>query len=127
MLEIKLLEVTLRSIDVLLHHFAIVGMNSRENKIHRRLRYWTALKNSKGLVGPKDLAARDLPAEAARVAQFLGFGQIRFASTDGFLRDLAVRDIDYRTDDFVVAGFVSHAMCEIVKMLDRAIRHQQPM
>src|SRR4029453_6437059 len=127
MREIKLLEVTLRSIDVLLHHFAIVGMNSRENKIDRRLRFWTALKNSEGLVGPEDLAARHLPAEAARVAQLLGFSKIRFASADSFLRNLAVRDIYYRADDFVVAGFVSHAMCEIVKMLDRTIRHQQPM
>jgi len=57
----------------------------------------------------------------------LGFGQVRFASADGLLRNLAVRDIDDRADDFVVAGFVSHAMCEIVKMLDRTIRHQQPM
>ena len=32
-----------------------------------------------------------------------------------------------RADDFVVAGSVPHAMCEIVKMLDRTIRHQQPM
>src|SRR5438552_12290321 len=43
MLEIKFLEATLRSIDVLLRNFAIVGMNSRENKINRRLRFWTAL------------------------------------------------------------------------------------
>src|SRR6185295_8863216 len=127
MLEIKFLEATLRSIDVLLRHFAIVGMNSRENKIHCRLRFRTALKNSEGFGGPKDVAARHLPAEAARVAQFLGFGQIRLASADSFLRNLAVRDIDYRADDFLVAGFVSHAMCDIVQMLDGAIRHQQPV
>ena len=57
MLEIKFLEATLRSIDVLLRRFAIVGMNSRENEIHRRLRFGTALKNSEGLGGPEDLAA----------------------------------------------------------------------
>ena len=57
MLEIKLLGVTLRSIDVLLHHFAIVGMNSRDNEVHGRLRFWPALKDSEGLVGPEDVAA----------------------------------------------------------------------
>src|SRR5207249_7691327 len=29
--------------------------------------------------------------------------------------------------DFVVAGFVPLAMCEIVEMLERSVRHQQPM
>ena len=124
MLKIKPLGFTLRSIDVLLHHFAIAWMNSRENKVHRRLRFWTALKNSESLVGPEDLAARNLPAKAAGVTEFLGFGQIPFAPPDGLLCNLAVRDVNYRADDFVVAGFVPHAMCEIVQMLDRSIRHQ---
>src|SRR5256714_56064 len=94
MLEIKLLGVKPRSIDVLLHHFAIVAMNSRDNEIHGRLRFWAALKDSEGLVGPEDFAARHLPAEAAGVTEFLGIGQIHFAAPDGLLCNLAVRDVN---------------------------------
>jgi hypothetical protein len=43
------------------------------------------------------------------------------------LGNLPVRDVNYRPDDFVGAGFIPHAMGEIVQMLDGAVRHQQPM
>ncbi len=57
----------------------------------------------------------------------LSFGQISFASQDGLFRKLAVRDIHYCADNFVVACLVRKGMCKVVKMLYRTIRHQQPM
>src|SRR2546427_5464666 len=127
MLEIKCFAVTRCSIDFLLHRRAIIWVNSREDKFHRRFRSWIALKDSERLVGPEDLAAGNLPPEATCVTQLLRFGQVGFASPDGFFRNLTFRDVDDRSHNLVVACFVSHAMCEIVKMLDRTVWHQQPM
>ena len=49
---------------------------------------------------------------------------LRRMASSATLRSVMSTD---RADDLFVAGFVPHAMCEIVKMLDRTIRHQQPM
>src|SRR5207245_5384756 len=65
--------------------------------------------------------------EAAGVTEPLSFGQISFASQDGFFRKFTLRDIHYRADNFVVACLVRKRMCKIMKMLYRTIRHQQPM
>jgi hypothetical protein len=57
----------------------------------------------------------------------LGFGQVSFASPDRFFRHFTFRDIRDRAGNFFVAGLVPEAMCTIMKMLDRTIRHQQAM
>src|SRR5229473_8002206 len=102
-------------------------MNSREGKFQSRFCLWIAFKDSEGLVGPEDLPAGNFPPEAACVTKFLGFGQISFASPDSFFRHSTFRDIRYRADNFFVACLVSKAVCKIMKMLYRTIRHQQAM
>src|ERR1700730_16662878 len=61
------------------------------------------------------------------MTKFLGFGQISFASPDRLFRNLTFRDVRYRADNFYIACLVPKAMCKIMKMLYRTIRHQQPM
>src|SRR5260370_40643325 len=82
MLEIKALAVTRCSVDLLLHQVAVLAMNSREDKIHRRFRPRITLKDSEGLVGPEDLPSGDLPAKAARMTEPLCFCQVRFAPAE---------------------------------------------
>src|SRR5580700_2102879 len=84
-------------------------------------------ENAIGLVRPHDLSCIRFPPKAACLTQSLGFGEIGFASPDRFFRHFTFRDIRDRADNFVVAGLVSNAMCKIMKMLDRTIRHQQAM
>src|SRR5712664_1821764 len=84
-------------------------------------------ENTIGLVRPNDLSGVRFPSEAAGLTQSLGFGEIGFASPDSFFRHFAFRDIRYRADNLFVAGLVPKAMCKIMKMLYRTIRHQQAM
>src|ERR1700691_2151595 len=81
-LKIKSLAVTRCPLDLLLHQFTVLRMNPGECKSQRRLRIGTALKDSKGLVRPEDLSARNLPSEASGVAESLGFGQVGFAPSE---------------------------------------------
>src|SRR4029077_6031946 len=68
------------SVDLLLHQVAVLAMNSRENKIHRRFHPRVTLKDSEGLVGPEDFPTDYLPAEAPRATEPLSFRQVRFAT-----------------------------------------------
>src|SRR5258708_4484089 len=77
MFKIKTLAVARRLIDLLLHQAAVIRMNSREDKFHRRVRPWIALKDSESLVGPEDLSARNFPTEAAGMTELLRLGEIR--------------------------------------------------
>ncbi|HZC80166.1 MAG TPA: hypothetical protein VE222_00355, partial [Nitrospiraceae bacterium] len=61
------------------------------------------------------------------MTESLRFGQVSFASPDRLFRNLAFRDIQYRADDFFFACLVPNAMCKIMKILYRTIRHHQPM
>src|SRR5258707_1193458 len=57
----------------------------------------------------------------------LGLGEIRFASPNRLFRDFMLCDIHDRADNLFVARFVLNAMCKIMNMLYRTIRHQQPV
>src|ERR1700745_207042 len=57
----------------------------------------------------------------------LRFRKVGFAPPDSFFRHLALCDIQDRADNFFITCLVLKAMCKIVKMLYRTIRHQQPM
>src|SRR6476620_655074 len=61
------------------------------------------------------------------MTESLGLGEIGFASPDSLFPDFTLRDIHDRADNFFVARLVPEAMCKIMKMLYRTIRHQQPM
>jgi hypothetical protein len=84
-------------------------------------------ENAIGFVRPHDLSGTRFPPEAARMTEGLGFGQIRVASPDSLFRNFTFRNVDDCADYFIVAGFVRYPMCNIMKILYRAIRHQQPM
>src|ERR1700741_4273677 len=84
-------------------------------------------ENSIGLVRPHDFAGVRLPPEAARVTERLGFDQVRFASPDGALGNLAFRNVDDCANHLFVPALVPYAMSNVMKMLGRAIRHHQAM
>src|SRR5580704_1889441 len=69
-------------------------MHALDHKVNRRLELWVIFENSEAFLRPEDLSARDIPAEAARVAQLLRLGEVGFmSSTQGILRALAFRDV----------------------------------
>src|SRR5229473_109785 len=74
-----------------------------------------------------DVRHRPDKLEVAGVTDSLRFGEIGFASPDSFFRDSTLRDIHDRAENFFVACLVSQAMCKIMKMFYRTVRHQQPM
>src|SRR6267142_4334764 len=49
--------------------------------------------------------------------------KLRFLCSDCFFCNLAFRDVDDCSYDFVVAGFVTHSMRTVMKVLDRTVRH----
>src|SRR5258706_2717957 len=84
-------------------------------------------ENAIALVGPHDLSGIRFPPEAACLTQLWGVGKIGFAAPDSFFHHFTFGDIRYRADDLVVAGLVPKAMCQMMKMLYRTVRHQQAM
>src|SRR5882724_1942443 len=72
------------------------------------------------------LALRPLYADHLR-REIQHLPQFRLLLADLVFRALTLRDVDYRSNHFVVACFIPHAMGAIVKVLDRTIRHPQPM
>jgi hypothetical protein len=67
MLKIEALAMTQCSVDLLFCRTMVVAMNAREDKIQCRLRLRITLKDAEALLGPEDLTARNLPAEASRM------------------------------------------------------------
>ena len=84
-------------------------------------------ENAIALIGPHDLSGIRFPPEAACLTQLWGVCKIGFAAPDSFFHHFTFGDIRYRADDLVVAGLVPKAMCKMMKMLYRTIRHQQAM
>jgi hypothetical protein len=58
-------------------------MDPLENKFDVGYRRSVVLEDSKGFLGPDDLAGRDSPAETPRMTEPLSFRQVRFASPLG--------------------------------------------
>src|SRR5262249_1798018 len=64
------------ALDQLYQTVAVVGMRSREDEVHRRLRRTIECEDAMRLLGPHDLAGGRLPPEAAGDTQTLRFRQI---------------------------------------------------
>src|SRR3954468_11774896 len=67
------------TIDFTPNELAIVRVNALKDYVDRRFDGTLDPQYPTGFVRPEDLAARYLPAEAARDAQPLGLGQMGFA------------------------------------------------
>ena len=65
-----------RSVDLLLHQFPMIGMDSREDKFQGRFCRWIAFKDSEGLVGPEVFGGGNVPPKSACVAEPLSLGKI---------------------------------------------------
>ena len=68
------------TVNCLLNMGSVVRMSSLEHELYCRLIGRGAFKDAKGFFRPVEFPARDIPAETARVAQPLRFGQIGFAA-----------------------------------------------
>src|SRR4051794_39390544 len=93
MLKINALGALRGSIDLLLHQVAVLWMNPRKDEFQRWFRPCVTLKDSEGLVGPEELSARNLPAEAACVAKSLSFSQVSFAPSEFLSQQFVLRDV----------------------------------
>src|SRR6266478_1290602 len=71
MLVVQVLRVLRRAFNRLLHSGGIFRVNTFEEQLQRRLHRSLILKNPKGLVGPAQVAGRNVPAEAPRTAERL--------------------------------------------------------
>src|SRR5580658_3720044 len=79
MLKIKICSCLGRAVDSSLHEIFVVGMNSPEYRLQRGFSRPIKLKDLVGFLRPVEFSTRNVPAEAASVAQFLRFGQVSFA------------------------------------------------
>src|SRR5580704_9454718 len=93
MFKIKAFAATRCLVDLLLHPFAVLPMDLREDKFHRRFRPWITLEDSEGLVGPKDLPTGNAPAETAGMTEPLCFGKVRFTSPEVLGQELVLRNV----------------------------------
>src|SRR6266436_1726403 len=80
MLKIKICPSICRAVESLLHEISVVGMNSLEYQLQRRLNRSIVLKDLVGFLRPVDLSTRNVPAEAAGVAYVLPLSQESFAA-----------------------------------------------
>ena len=73
MFKIKTLPILRRTLDSLFYEAYVFRMNPLENKFHGRLHRSIELEDSKGFLGPDDLACGRVPTEAPRVTELLSF------------------------------------------------------
>src|SRR5690349_13783164 len=76
MLKIKISAIAGGALDLFLDFSSIFRMNSIKNEFHGWFRCGIVFKDSEGLLRPEDFACRRPPAEAAGVAESLGFRQV---------------------------------------------------
>ena len=69
-----------RAIELLLHELAILGMNALQEQSDGRLNRFIESHDPISFFRPEDLSAADPPAEAPRLTEPLGLGQIRLAA-----------------------------------------------
>src|SRR5439155_13482827 len=91
MFKVEELLILLCTVDYWLDEFSVVRMASLEHELCRGLSRLLISKDSKRFLRPVDLAAEDIPAERARVAQPLRFGQISLTPSQFLFRPLALR------------------------------------
>ena len=82
-----------RAIDFTSHELAVVRVNALKDYVDRRFDRAVDFQNPIGFVRPEHLAARHLPAEAARDAQPLSLGQIGFAPPQRAFGALLILDV----------------------------------
>src|SRR5262249_21651514 len=75
MLKVKLVSLADGTVDLLTNESNVVGVHTIEHHLQRRLGRRIVFEDAKAFLGPEDLSARDVPAEAARVTQLLRLGQ----------------------------------------------------
>src|SRR6266566_1320907 len=80
MFKVERLPFLHRAVDDLLDAGSVVRMSSLEYERQCRLIGSIAFKDAKGFLRPVKLSARNVPTEAARMAQPLRFGQIGLAA-----------------------------------------------
>src|SRR5208337_2796303 len=73
---------------------AILRVGSLQYGVQRWHPIWVEFVNSERFVRPEYLSSREIPAVHADAADFLCFGQERFAPPQGVLGPLAVGDVD---------------------------------
>src|ERR1700686_3102190 len=80
-----------------------VGPVLRMDALHHRIYCWlnraVVLENAIGFVCPDNLACVRFPAEAARVTEPLGFGQVRFAPAELLGQEFVFRNVYGRAND----------------------------
>src|SRR3984893_16455258 len=77
---LKILSILRRPLNCLFRQGRFFRMNPLKNKFPRRYRRSVVLEDSKGFLGPEDLAGGGPPAEAPRMTEPLSFRQVRLAS-----------------------------------------------
>src|ERR1700676_2681627 len=85
---LKVLSILRRTLDGLSHQGHVFRMDPLENKFDVGYRRSVVLEDSKGFLGPDDLAGRDSPAETPRMTNPLGFRQVRLALAERLLGPL---------------------------------------
>src|SRR6202022_4189239 len=88
MLKIEICPFAGRAVDSLLHRISVVGMNSLEYQLQGGLHRSIVLKDFVGFLRPVDFSTRNVPAEAACVAQALRLGQVSLALAERLLGPL---------------------------------------
>src|SRR5882757_10107125 len=68
-----------RPIESLQHEISVIGMNSLEHPLQRRLSRSLEFKYLVGFIGPVDFSTRNVQAEATRMAYALPFCKESFA------------------------------------------------
>src|SRR5580704_697123 len=115
MFEVEAFAIIARSIEVLLHQRAIVRVHARENKCQRRRGAGVAAEDLECLFRPEDLSAGNIPAETSGVTEALGLSEVGFASPNRRGGQFALRDVDDRSKNFVVAGVIGDEVSDVVK------------
>src|SRR5262249_15202909 len=82
-----------RAIELLLHELAIIGMNALQEQADGRLDRFIESHDPISFCRPEDLFSADSPAEAPRVTEPLGVGQVRLATLQRPLGALLVLDV----------------------------------
>src|SRR6266851_3221096 len=80
MLKIKICPCIGRAVDSLLREISVIGMNSLEYQLQRRLHCSIDFEDIVGFLRPVDFSAENAPAEAASVAYALPSSQESFAA-----------------------------------------------
>src|SRR6266853_991798 len=85
MFKIKIAPILQSTLNCLLRGSRVFRMNPLDDKFDGRYRRLVILEDSKGFLGPEDLAGGGPPAEAPRMTEPLGLFQVRLPSLLGTL------------------------------------------